>query len=115
MLAFDVTLLLENTETILSSVIALLGVLGIIFMSVGWKRGAKKVKEYASEIEESKKEIIAVTDTLAVVVAGVNKINKAIKGEVSKKKAKEIANILPEHLGVNGVLDIISKYTKGLD
>lgn len=84
--SIDLTVLLDNVESIVSSAVAILGIIATILLWFKKEKAAAKVKEFKVVIEDNKKEIEDSAKALKTIIEGVDKAKDVFRPIVSGEK-----------------------------
>jgi hypothetical protein len=116
--AIDFAKLLESPESIVTLVVAGLGLLGTLLNFLGKRKAAKAALAAKDAVAEKKKAIIELGDLITVLVKGVDKAKDTfrsytqLKGTLKDKGAKapdkNIGAIIEEHADTVGMKDILN-------
>ena len=113
--AIDLAKLFESPETIVTLVVAGLGLVGTVLNFLGKKKAAKAALAAKDAVEEKKKAIIELGDLITVLVKGVDRAKEAFRPVVAGKTSskgyvqpnKNVGAIVAAHAKTVGMKDIL--------
>ena len=99
---FDFTILLENTESIVAVLVAILTLASTVVLAFGKAKTAKKLKDAAGLIGD--------------LAEGITKASTAISKATKKGKTKpEVTDVVTSHLEEKGSKELFDEVTKTLE
>lgn len=115
--AIDLAKLFESPETIVTLVVAGLGLVGTVLNFLGKKKAAKAALAAKDAVEEKKKAIIELGDLITAVIKGVDIAKsvfrpyvqpKGVKDKAAKVPKTNIGTIIETHADSVGMKDLLN-------
>ena len=113
-LGFDLTILLESTESIVVGAIALLAIAAMIASAFGKKKVSGKLTDMGKDLEEKKEEIVKMAEAIKAAAKIYDEIKGVLDVSLDGKKKAEIKKVVSKVEKTLSQLEVLKNFAKKL-